>query len=134
MFPFLGWLDDTFLLGLIAYYLRYRRWPGFIYKLGRLLFRKKAAESGGYDETSSQRGKSGQNASAKKPQNAGEACEILKVTPDASHEEIQAAYRKAVQQYHPDKVAHLGDELQELAKKKFVQIQEAYTILTQNRS
>ena len=29
-------------------------------------------------------------------------------------------------EYHPDKVAHLGEELQELAHRKALEIQEAY--------
>jgi DnaJ-domain-containing protein 1 len=33
-------------------------------------------------------------------------------------------------EYHPDKVAHLGEELQELAHQKVLQIQRAYHQLT----
>jgi DnaJ-class molecular chaperone len=47
----------------------------------------------------------------------------------ASKEEIKAAYKKLVAQYHPDKVQHLGKEFQELAHKKFVAIQRAYDVL-----
>ncbi len=54
---------------------------------------------------------------------------ILEVSPQASPEEIKAAYRRAVSRYHPDKVAHLGQEFQELAHKKLLAIQEAYEIL-----
>ncbi len=31
-----------------------------------------------------------------------------------------------MKEYHPDKVAHLGEELQELAHKKSLDIQRAY--------
>ncbi|MFW6334535.1 MAG: J domain-containing protein, partial [Desulfosalsimonas sp.] len=41
--------------------------------------------------------------------------------------------RKLAQQYHPDKVSHLGKEFQELAARKFVEIQEAYETLTGNK-
>jgi DnaJ-class molecular chaperone len=34
-----------------------------------------------------------------------------------------------VSRYHPDKVAHLGKEFQELAHKKLLAIQRAYEIL-----
>jgi uncharacterized membrane protein YkvA (DUF1232 family) len=54
---------------------------------------------------------------------------ILGVKRGASKEEIKAAYRKLVAQYHPDKVQHLGKEFQELAHKKFVAIQRAYDVL-----
>lgn len=52
--------------------------------------------------------------------------QILGVLPEARPEEIKKAYREASQKYHPDKVSHLGHEFQELAQKKFVEIQEAY--------
>jgi DnaJ-class molecular chaperone len=59
--------------------------------------------------------------------------EILGVKPGAGPEEIQAAYRRAVQKYHPDKVSHLGEEFQELARKKFIEIQKAYEELKTKR-
>ena len=54
---------------------------------------------------------------------------LLEVSPHASPEEIKAAYKRAVGRYHPDKVAHLGKEFQELAHKKLLAIQRAYEIL-----
>jgi DnaJ like chaperone protein len=35
-----------------------------------------------------------------------------------------------MKEYHPDKVAHLGEELQELAHRKVLEIQKAYQQLT----
>ena len=52
--------------------------------------------------------------------------EVLGVPRGASSEVIQAAYRSQMQQYHPDKVAHLGEDLQKLATEKSQQIQRAY--------
>jgi DnaJ domain/Protein of unknown function (DUF1232) len=52
--------------------------------------------------------------------------EILNVSPQADQAEIKAAYRKLANQYHPDKVAHLGKEFQELAEQRFKEIQGAY--------
>ncbi len=52
--------------------------------------------------------------------------EILGVPPDAAPDEIKSAYRRLVSRYHPDKVTHLGKEFQELAEKRFKEIQEAY--------
>ena len=51
---------------------------------------------------------------------------VLNVTKNASQEEIKKAYRKLANQYHPDKVAHLGKEFQDLAEERFKEIQEAY--------
>ncbi len=52
--------------------------------------------------------------------------EVLGIARGASSEAIQDAYRKQMQQYHPDKVAHLGEDLQKLATEKSQQIQRAY--------
>lgn len=52
--------------------------------------------------------------------------EILGVSPQAGQDEIKAAYRRLAGQYHPDKVAHLGREFQEMADQRFKEIQAAY--------
>jgi DnaJ-class molecular chaperone len=52
--------------------------------------------------------------------------EVLEIAPDASVEEIREAYRRLISQYHPDKVASLGRELQELAETKSRDITSAY--------
>lgn len=57
--------------------------------------------------------------------------QVLGVSPGASQEAIHAAYKKLLLQYHPDRVAHLGEELQQLAHRKTLAIQEAYTSLQQ---
>jgi len=128
--PMLGWLDDTFMVGLLAYYLRYKRLPKFLYRLGRLFFQGKGSEAGGRAKESPGQESPGTGQDGKGQAPTRDPYEILGVSPGASAEEIQTAYRAAVQQYHPDKVAHLGDEFQDLAQKKFVEIQEAYNILT----
>jgi DnaJ like chaperone protein len=58
--------------------------------------------------------------------------QILGVQPGASREEIHVAYKKLLLQYHPDRVAHLGEELQQLAHRKTLAIQEAYRSLQQH--
>lgn len=58
--------------------------------------------------------------------NAFDPYEVLGVPPSASREAIRSAYRARMQEYHPDKVAHLGAELQKLAHEKSQQIQRAY--------
>lgn len=52
--------------------------------------------------------------------------EILGITSSASRETIRAAYKARMKEYHPDKVAHLGEELQALAHQKALEIQRAY--------
>ena len=132
--PFLGWMDDTFLVGLLAYYLRYKRLPKFLYRLSRLFFQNKGARPGNRADTSFRQDKTDTRQTQKGSNDYKDPYEILGVAPGADSEEIHAAYRAAAQQYHPDKVAHLGEELQELAQKKFVEIQEAFNILTQKNS
>lgn len=53
--------------------------------------------------------------------------QILGLNNQASEQEIKRAYRKLVLKYHPDK------DPSELAQKKFLIIQEAYEILTNQR-
>lgn len=61
---------------------------------------------------------------------------VLGVRPNASQDEIKKAYRKLVKKYHPDKFA--GTDLEEVAKEKLQEVNEAYSILmgknTQQRS
>jgi curved DNA-binding protein CbpA len=54
--------------------------------------------------------------------------EILGVRPDATSEQIRAAYRDLVARYHPDK--HRGNPLEALAAEKLVEINRAYEILS----
>jgi DnaJ-domain-containing protein 1 len=51
---------------------------------------------------------------------------ILNVSPSATMDEITAAYRKMAQMYHPDKVAGLAPEFQEIADKRMKAINAAY--------
>ncbi len=54
------------------------------------------------------------------------AYKILEINKGAAPDEIKAAYRKMAKKYHPDRVAHLGEEHQKGAEEKFKQVQEAY--------
>lgn len=55
---------------------------------------------------------------------------ILGVPRGASHDAVTQAYRERLKEYHPDRVASLGAELQDLAHKKTLDIQRAYAELT----
>jgi len=43
---------------------------------------------------------------------------VLEVDRKASNEEIKKAYRKLVTMHHPDKVAHLGEDIKKDAEQK----------------
>ena len=51
---------------------------------------------------------------------------ILEIDPSASDQEVKKAYRKMATKYHPDKVSHLGKEMQDLAEEKFKAVNDAY--------
>jgi len=54
---------------------------------------------------------------------------VLGIARGASAAEIAAAYKEQMRRYHPDRVAHLGEELQRLAHRKTLDIQRAYAEL-----
>ena len=56
--------------------------------------------------------------------------EVLELSVSATPEDIEKQYRKLAAQYHPDKVSHLGAELQKVAHEKMLQIQDAYEKLS----
>lgn len=55
--------------------------------------------------------------------------EVLGLSRGTSFEEIKKAYRTLSMQYHPDKVAHLGDEFKQVAEEKMKEINAAYQAL-----
>ena len=59
---------------------------------------------------------------------------VLEISPDASNQEIKRAYRRMANKYHPDKVSHLGQEMQTLAEEKFKAVNNAYQQLKKERN
>ena len=51
---------------------------------------------------------------------------VLGVDPAASMAEVEAAYRRLISQYHPDKVAGAAPELRDAAEKRAREINAAY--------
>ncbi len=108
----LGLIDDFLLIALLAYFYRNR-------------LREYAARATGESEGQHQRERSS-GAQAEAPKGSFDPYEILRIDSSASGEEIQAAYKARMHEYHPDKVAHLGEELQKVAHRKAIEIQRAY--------
>jgi DnaJ-domain-containing protein 1 len=102
--PGWGWIDDIVVLALLYRYLAKRR-----------------------RATNPFQQRQGYQQPTENPSTAPRtAYDILGVTPTASKVEIRAAYRRLANQYHPDKVTHLGQEFQDLAERRFKEIQQAY--------
>lgn len=101
--PALGWLDDLIVVGVVVWFLSggRRPWGGV---------------RGGAPEDRSQT-------------TSADPYTVLGVDRGASPDEIRAAHRRMVAQYHPDKVAHLGKEFQDMAHQKLIAIQQAYELL-----
>ncbi len=189
--PYFGWVDDTVIVGIILYYLKNGRLPGFFNRKKRggsygkkadFRFSNDASACGNFSENlrfrGNQRSDQGaaaspagknrneknnkdpeQNENQKRTSNQGwhggnrdfqfreasgstvnqkekkvrSPCEVLGIHSGASKNEIVAAYRKAVKEYHPDRVAHLGKDLQNLANQKFIEIREAYSQLIRSK-
>lgn len=53
------------------------------------------------------------------------AYKVLGISPNASNDEVKAAYRKLVLMHHPDKVAKLGEDAQKAAENKLREINAA---------
>ena len=62
-------------------------------------------------------------------QGIGDYFHILGVRTDATPEEIRVGFMSRLKEYHPDRVAHLGPKLREVAEKEIKQINLAYETL-----
>ncbi len=65
--------------------------------------------------------------------NTESAYKILEIEANATDDEVKKAYRKMAVKFHPDKVAHLGEEFQATAKEKFQKVNEAFEQIKKER-
>jgi len=119
-----GWLDDLIVMGVLWWYLYVYRRRQYGYQRGRP----------GTDPHGSGASRSGGDESDSKEEKSAftehkDPYTILKVNRGASQKEIREAYLEMANQYHPDKVLHLGEEFKALAENRFKEIQSAYEAL-----
>jgi hypothetical protein len=114
MFGAVGRIDDLAAIALLAWFYH------------RHVSRLRGADSDRSREAGSGAGAQGARASQEPQSEAFDPHAVLGIPRSASAPEIQAAYRSRMKEYHPDKVAHLGIELQQLAHAKSQEIQRAY--------
>jgi uncharacterized membrane protein YkvA (DUF1232 family) len=108
----LGLIDDLSLIALLTYFYRNRL---------REYAARATQENGRRDER-----ERSSSAQAEAPESSFDPYQILGIEPSATAKEIQAAYKARMSEYHPDKVAHLGEELQKVAHRKAIEIQQAH--------
>ena len=65
--------------------------------------------------------------------NLDAAYKVLGITPDATDDEVKAAYRKMALQHHPDRVATLGEDVRKAAEQKFQEINNAKELIYKAR-
>lgn len=61
------------------------------------------------------------------------AYDILEITKEASDSDVKKAYRDLAKRHHPDKVAHLGEDIRQAATEKFQKISAAYEEIKKQR-
>jgi hypothetical protein len=59
---------------------------------------------------------------------------VLGVPASATRAEIIAAYKLKISQYHPDKVANMGEEIRDLANRRSKEINAAYDAALRERT
>lgn len=97
--------------------------------LGQLDFVRIAAMFANYSHSANYDYTNSSNSSFRQAKNHDKlenAYIILGVPKKSPKEVVKKAFRKLSMEYHPDKVAHLGEEYQKIAGEKFVKIKEAY--------
>ncbi len=143
-------IDETFLNrdrinieGLCAYYRSISNFPGRLLLL-RLLFKIAVADRMGVDEREESLinriaqvlevdDYNYKSIRAEFVKEESKAYQILGVGKESTETDIRSAYRRLVSQYHPDRVANLGEEFVKVAEEKFKVINEAYKEIKKER-
>lgn len=116
----IGWLDDlAVVIGLVWFFTSWL--PKNRHRI--YWFRAGTQAEGDRQEKHSDGG------AAEASQTEFDPFRVLNVNRGASVEDIERAYKRMLSKYHPDKVAHLGEEFQHIAHEKVINIKRAYEML-----
>jgi DnaJ like chaperone protein len=66
-------------------------------------------------------------------QDTGFAYKILEIDQSVSDDDVKKAYRRMAMKYHPDKLAHMGEDIQKASQDKFRMVNEAYQSIKKER-
>lgn len=130
LLPYIGWIDDSVVIGTLFYLIRYGKLPNFLFKKQGPFIHPSGSDASGFGSNTKEQKKHSSHRKEEPPKPVQkDPYEILGIHPHTSKKGIQDAYKQAVKKYHPDKLSHLGEEFSDLANKKFLEIQEAYDTL-----
>lgn len=110
-FGLFGRIEDLLILGFVLY---------------RYFGRQDPPERSRRQDSAASGGGRSSGSGAQREEAAFDPYEVLGLKPGATQEEIASAYRREAAKYHPDKVNHLGEELQQAAHRRMLAIQRAY--------
>ena len=117
-----GWLDDLVVLGfLLRYFYAQKKKREAFQNYYQNRQKVNNDDNGTTGENNSRRSNNDRQSSSQ-----WDPYRVLGVESGASQETIKKAFRQLAGKYHPDKVAHLGDEFRVLAEKRFKEIHRAY--------
>lgn|GEM_PF-381875 len=116
----LGVVDDLLVALGVTWWLRHRGAP----PRPRTTARQRARGPG--DRARTAGASRDESAAATGDQAPADPYAVLGVRRGATRDEIRDAYRAQMKLYHPDRVADLGPELQQVAHRKAIEIQRAF--------
>lgn len=92
-------------------------------------FQIKTPQSGQSSRSGNGASKPATESEPPRPDPIEDACRVLQLNRPFTAEELRAAYRQMMSQYHPDKVCNLAPEFRELAERKSKEINRAFDLL-----
>lgn len=72
----------------------------------------------------------GSSPASSYPMTPTNACQLLEVSATSTREQIKAAYRRKVSQWHPDRLNRRSEEVRQRANAEMAAINEAYRLLS----